>query len=212
MLRVSTTEVLIGFCFTDQSFLVCVCVCPPPAVCAKEAVSKGLAGLPVDKSATLAVMFGGGPGCGKSRELEELPFVLRTHGANMSAECVSLTETSLLMTALFSRGNHVQLRTVVNSTQLLLSEEMHMDGGAIAAARALYSYFSTGMSYIDFFGKLRPAASQLNFTSAVSMIAEHRHVAALGANQCPLFITYAIDEAQNILVPPGGTGHKAAYP
>ena len=40
---------------------------------ANDAMGHSQSSVPLDKAATLAVMFGGGPGCGKSRELQELP-------------------------------------------------------------------------------------------------------------------------------------------
>jgi hypothetical protein len=152
------------------------------------------------------VFISGGPGCGKSRVLEVLPHLLRKQ---LLQDAMRMPEdvcrTAFLQ--LFHEDRLVQIQASAGNGTTLQVVEKDMDGGRIAAIRALYSAFCpVGVPFTSFLSAVVGSDIHFSVADVVSAIAKvkHDYSLAAGADQHPLFVTFAIDEAQELVVDDGG--------
>ncbi len=158
-----------------------------------------------DKGSKCVVFITGGPGCGKSRVLEELPILLRKR-LLQDAENMLDDDCSALFQQLFHEDRLVQIQTTVGNGSSLCVAEKGMGGERIAAIRALYSAFCpANIRMSTFVGDAVGSVAEFSITDVMSAItkARHNYTLPVGTAQHPLFVTYAIDEAQELLVGDG---------
>jgi hypothetical protein len=158
----------------------------------------------LDKASYCALFVSGGPGCGKSRFVQELPELLRQKAAEEVLRLPADFKHRLGLQRLFSPENLVQISSTITNGGDIILGEVKMDGRCIAAIRALYSAFCpSDVIYETLFLELRKLDAaeleSLTVPKAVSIIARGRHLPELGVNQRPLFLTYVIDEAQQLV-------------
>jgi hypothetical protein len=153
----------------------------------------------------LAVFLTAGPGCGKSRALQDFFKVLlaktRDFVEKVASDGIPEREELLVM---LSPENHVQLGTALYNGRnggALSSVEGNTPGGHLVAQRALYSALGLGtMGYsYSMFIRLFCQSASFTFGDVLSWIAARRHEGAGRAT--PMVVTFVIDEVQNILDP-----------
>jgi hypothetical protein len=160
----------------------------------------------LDKVGPFVVVVSGGPGCGKSRLMEELPSLLRQRAEQGSKTAPDTSdECRDFLLQLFHSDNHVQLQTTLSNGTSLSAEEMSRSGQRLVSARALYSAFCPAKDSFDVFvNDVAKHVEPFTLSCVVSLIAQQRHDDGL-STQRPLFVTYAIDEAQGLVVSGGGS-------
>ncbi len=148
--------------------------------------------------ANLAVLLSGGPGCGKSRALQELPGELQRLGLQQAVAC----HADDSVCAFFDSSNAIALGTaLVNGRNggNLLADEKKLTGEAVVAVRALHSALRTSMSYGKFFRLVQSLSVSIGFGDVLSFVAFRRHDSS-ARSQRPMFVTFVIDEVQDLLV------------
>jgi hypothetical protein len=165
-----------------------------------------LAGLDKDidpeKQAMLVVFISGGPGCGKSRVLQDLPRMLQQQAAADAAALPLDAPYREQLQQMFNAENHVQLSTTFTNGTALRECERTYSGAFVISNRALYSAFGSGAPFDVFIETVRNECDPCKVTMAAVLreLAVVRHVPTLGRAQRPMFITYTVDEA-HILTP-----------
>jgi hypothetical protein len=155
----------------------------------------------IDKSTATIVFISGGPGVGKSRLLEELPSHLRDRAYSIASALDMHDPLRGDLLELFHPDSHVELRTTFTNGTSLIVDGKSSDGQLLAARRALHSAFCPpNMRYDEFIARLGDSAVHVQFTDVVSIIARKKHDPSR-TSQRPLFVTYTVDEAQELLLP-----------